>query len=356
MEYYLPAHVIVGGWEKELPGVIGKFSCPLSVLIITSGNAMRNAGVLEKMASLLAEQDCGVSVFDQVVPNPSPEMVGTAEKAAGGADLIIGIGGGSVLDVAKMVASRLKRPSIGMPTTAGTGSEATPFAALYVSGKEKLSETPGYFTYALVDYKLCLTAPKPVVASSGLDALAQSMEAFWGVYSTPLTDVHAREAIRLAFENVEKAWQGDEKAMEMMSLAALQAALAFSQTKTSAPHSVAYPFTIFYGVSHGLACALTLPHFLVYNHGVSAEDCLHPKGPEFVRQRTEEIAGLLGARTVEDGRDKILALMERVGAPLKMKFDENVIVEHGFSPARVKNNPRSLSEAGLREILKHVQA
>jgi len=349
MKYYLPTQIILGKWEEEIKDAIDSF-CAKKLLFVMSGSFfMEEIGKIKKILN-----GCEIKVFDKISPNPSPEIIQEAKISAQGADLIIGFGGGSAMDAAKMIARDLKLPCLEIPTTAGTGSEITPFAALYTQDK-KQSCTPGYPTMALVDWRLSATMPREVAASSGLDALSQAIEAYWNVNSNSLTDLHAKEAIRLASQNLEKAVSGDDESREKMSLAALEAGMAFSQTKTSAPHSVAYPFTIFYKISHGFACALTLPYFLIYNSKVSAKDCAHPKGSDFVRQRTEEIAFLMGASTVDAAKQKILNIMENVGALRKVAFDEDLIVKNGFSPERMINNPRRVTEADLRIILKNIK-
>lgn len=346
MKYYLPTQIILGRWEDEIKEVVDSFGAK-TLLLITSGQAMRRAGVIDKMLSLFVGYQ--VSVFDEVEPNPSPE---TVEKAKISCDLVIGLGGGSTMDMAKVVAFELKKPCIEIPTTAGTGSEVTPFAALYdKQKKKKLSLTPGFPTVALVDYKLTLTLPKEMVAVSGLDALSQAIEAYWCIYSTPLSDVHAKRAIKLVVGNLENSFDAEEQAREAMSLAALEAGLAFSQTKTTAPHSVSYPLTIFYGIPHGLGCALTLPHFLVFNRKVTDRDCADSRGASFVRQKIEQIADFLGEKSVEAAAEKILSLMKSMSMPTEIKFDVELVLDNAFSPERMGNNPRKVTREDLREIL-----
>lgn len=346
-KYHLPTKIILGRLEENIREAVDLFN-PRKILLITSGNAMKRAGVIDRILNCLSEYQ--VTIFDKVKPNPSPE---TAEQAKQDTDLIIGLGGGSVMDVAKVAATHLDKPCIVIPTTAGTGSEVTPFAALYTPEK-KISFTGKYPDVALIDYRLTLTMPKELVASTGMDVLSQAIEAYWSIYSTPLTDIHAKRAIELCIKNLEASWNGDEKARESMSLAALEAGRAFSQTKTTAVHSVSYPFSVFYKIPHGLACAFTLPHFLVYNYKVAASDCLDQRGPDFVKSRIKEIAIFLGAGSVEEGKETILNLMKSINLPTKIDFDIDTIVKHGFTPERVKNNPRELTQDDLKNILKEV--
>jgi alcohol dehydrogenase class IV len=349
MEYYLPTKIILGKLESELKSAIGLFK-PQKILL-ASCQSMKKLGAIDKILNLLSDYE--VSVFSEITQKPSLELVQQIKKET---DLVIGLGGGSVLDTVKVAAAEIQRPLIAIPTTAGSGSEVTPFAALYdMENKKKLSLTPGFPSVALFDYRLTLTLPQEQVASTGLDALSQAVEAYWSIYSNPLSDTHAQRAIELVMENLENSWKGQEKAREMMSLAALEAGLAFSQTKTTAVHSVSYPFSIFYDIPHGFACALTLPYFFVYNAGVTENDCLDKRGVEFVKDRMQNLAHFLGAKNVKKAKEKILGLMASIKAPTKVDFDIDTIVRDGFSPERVANNPRNLVKESLEEILKPIK-
>ena len=344
MKYHLPTQIILGGLEENIKEAVDSFGAR-KLLLISS------VGLVDKILGCLSEYQ--VSIFDKVEPNPSPE---TAEKAKEDCDLVIGLGGGSAMDVAKVVAKDLKKPCIEVPTTAGTGSEVSPFVAFYDRvNKKKLSLTPGFPDVALVDYKLTLTLPKEIVAVTGLDALSQAIEAYWSIYSTPLTDVHSEKAIKLIIKNLKDSFDAKEQAREAMSLAALEAGLAFSQTKTTAPHSVSYPLTIFYGIPHGLACVLTLPHFLVFNYGVLEKDCADQRGAGFLKTRIEQIAGFLGEKSVQVAAEKILSLMTNMDMPTKIEFDMELVLSNGFSSERMANNPRQVTREDLREILEKIR-
>ena len=351
MKYYLPTKIILGRLEDEIKREVDLFQ-PRKVLLITGGQSMKKAGVIKKLTDCLSGYQ--ISIFDGVKPNPGIETVSHAKQES---DLIIGLGGGSVIDVAKVIATDLKKPCMAVPTTAGTGSEVTPFAALYDwEKKKKKSLMVNFPNTAIVDYRLTLTLPLELVASSGIDALSQAIEAYWSIHSTPLSDVHAQRAIDLVVKNLKKSWEGDQGAREKMSLAALEAGLAFSQTKTTAVHSVSYPLTIYYGISHGAACGITLPYFLAYNYNVSDKDCLDARGPDFVKKRIEEITRFLGAQDVKKAKETLLNLMKSIGLPAKIDFDTEVVVRDGFSPERVANNPRRLNETNLKSILKFIKS
>ena len=350
MRYYLPTKIILGRLEKEIEKAVSEFG-PKKILLIAAGQAMRKAGVIDKLLKSLANYE--VLIFEEIQSSPTRETVNRAKRDC---DLIIGLGGGSVLDTAKVVSFELMKPYIAVPTTAGTGSEVTPFAALYdQKKKKKLSLDVNFSDVAIVDYRLTLTLPKEQVAATGLDAFCQAIEAYWSIYSNPLADVHAKRAIELTVINLKNSWQGAEKAREAMSLAALEAGLAFSQTKTTACHSVSYPLTIHYGIAHGAACGLTLPYFLEYNYQVTQDDCFDQRGSDFVKKRIEEIAGFLRAKSVQQAKEIILNLMKNIGLPTKIDFNGELILENAFFPERMNNNPRLVTKENLRKILQKIK-
>ena len=212
-------------------------------------------------------------------------------------DILVAIGGGSVLDTAKalMVGTadgsfealiellatgkpftpyRLK-PLIAIPTTAGTGSEVTPWATIWDRGAGKkyslhLRET--WAEAALVDPALTLSLPMGATLAAGLDALSHSLESIWNVNANPVSDTHAVTAARAVLATLP-ALVGDLGNLELrrrMSLAALQAGLAFSNTKTALAHSISYDMTLRHGLPHGIACSFTLPRVLARAIGADA--------------------------------------------------------------------------------------
>jgi phosphonate metabolism-associated iron-containing alcohol dehydrogenase len=212
-------------------------------------------------------------------------------------EILVAVGGGSVLDTAKalMVGTpdgsfealiallatgkpftphRIK-PLIAIPTTAGTGSEVTPWATIWDRGAGKkyslhLRET--WAEAALVDPALTLSLPAGPTLAAGLDALSHALESIWNVNANPVSDTHAVSAARVVLATLP-ALIGDLGNLELrrrMSLAALQAGLAFSNTKTALAHSISYDMTLRHGLPHGIACSFTLPLVLARALGADA--------------------------------------------------------------------------------------
>ncbi|HEX3136381.1 MAG TPA: iron-containing alcohol dehydrogenase, partial [Casimicrobiaceae bacterium] len=212
-------------------------------------------------------------------------------------DILVAVGGGSVLDTAKALmvgtadgsfealiallatgkpfAPHRIKPLIAIPTTAGTGSEVTPWATIWDRGAGKkyslhLRET--WAEAALVDPALTVSLPAGATLAAGLDALSHSLESIWNVNANPVSDTHAVTAARAVLATLP-ALVGDLDNLELrrrMSLAALQAGLAFSNTKTALAHSISYDMTLRHGLPHGIACSFTLPLVLARAVGADA--------------------------------------------------------------------------------------
>jgi len=214
--------------------------------------------------------------------------------------VLVAVGGGSVIDTAKMlqvrtVSGRLgelklamvagrepdvaaARHLIAVPTTAGTGSEVTPWATVWNSGSAKapklsLHTRASWAECAIVDPELAVSLPPLPTRDSALDALSHALEAIWNVNANPVSDALAVEAARTVIATLPQLRErpADRELRTAMSRAALMAGLAFSNTKTALAHSISYAMTLERGMSHGLACSFSLPMVWRMAAGVDAE-------------------------------------------------------------------------------------
>lgn len=245
-----------------------------------------------------------IAIEADTVPNPDvASLAGMYERfwtQYADAELIVAVGGGSALDTAKalmvgtpsgkfselvsLLASgkpftptRVK-PLITVPTTAGTGSEVTPWATVWdrTPGNQKkyslhLKET--WPEAALVDPELTLSLPAGPTLAASLDALSHSLEAIWNVNANPISDTHAISAARDVLATLPSLMKDlkNSALRARMSLAALKAGLAFSNTKTALAHSISYDMTLNHGLPHGIACSFTLPMVLARAVGADPE-------------------------------------------------------------------------------------
>lgn len=258
--------------------------------LIISDPGVYQAGLVEKVKEMLESDKIDCEVYYNVEPEPSIATVDQCTEFAveTGADIIVAVGGGSAIDVAKSTAVCAKKgvsirdylgmdnvpgpglPKIIIPTTAGSGSEAS-MAVVLTDQIDKTKKT-AYSRYlladtAIVDPIMTLTMPPHVTAETGVDALSHAIEAFVSVRANSFSDALALEAIRLIGGHLKKAYANgnDLRAREKMAEASLLAGFAFSCSGLGAIHALAYPFTTFYGHSHGKANGIVMPGVMRFN-------------------------------------------------------------------------------------------
>ena len=256
-------------------------------LLVSGRETLERGGCLH----LLSES---VRRSSPVPPNPGDTVIDALleEGREFGADCILGLGGGSAMDAAKVVAMLLgnwptisayrerdgSRPRvtylIQAPTTAGTGSEVTRWASLWNEGvKSSVDETAGFADLAVVDPELCHGMPPRLALATGMDAMSHAMESLWGVHRSPLSEGYAARALSLLAAHLEKACSGkaDAKTWEALALASTLAGLALSCTRSAAAHALSYELTGRFGLEHGLAVGLLCKSLLRWNQPAASE-------------------------------------------------------------------------------------
>ena len=267
-----------------------------SVLIVTDPG-LRKLGLADPAIAALRAAGHSVTIFDAVEADPSVTTLMAAVQTGRdtGATGVLGFGGGSSLDVAKVVALLLgsgesldgawgvnnakgpRLPLVLVPTTAGTGSEVTPVAILTVAGSEKRGVSSPVLLpdLALLDAELTLGLPASITAATGVDAMVHAIEAYASASANnnPLSRMLAREALRLLGANIETAVLdgGNAAARESMLLGSLLAGQAFANSPVAAVHALAYPVGGLFHIPHGLSNALVLTAVLRFNLPVAAE-------------------------------------------------------------------------------------
>jgi len=280
------------GAAADLAAVAGALLGP-RVLVVTDPG-LRKLGLCDAaIASLAAGAE--VAVFDQVEADPSQAtlMAAVAAGRALGATGVVGFGGGSSLDVAKLAALLLgsgedleaawgvgnargpRLPLVLVPTTAGTGSEVTPVSIITVGAEEKRGVSSAVILpdIAVLDAELTLGLPPAITAATGVDAMVHAIEAYASASpnNNPLSRMLAREALRLLGANIETAVArgSDREARGAMLLGSMLAGQAFANSPVAAVHALAYPIGGIFHVPHGLSNALVLPHVLRFNAAVA---------------------------------------------------------------------------------------
>lgn len=317
------------------------------------------------------------SDFDQN-PKLDEALAGTKEFLSFNPDAVIAIGGGSVLDMAKLVnifsmnmhssafdilSSSLNiihkgKPFFAVPTTAGTGSEATHFAVVYHNKKKYSIAHP----FILPDYvglnsRFLLSQNPYLIACTGMDAFSQAIESYWSVGASAESKAFAVEAIKLINTNLVNAVnEKSANSLKQLLLGSFYAGKAINISKTTAPHALSYAFTTFYNIPHGHAVFLTLPSFLMYNYDVSEKDCNHPLGYKHVKQTLNDLSKLFSCNDVLELKVYLLNYIRSLSielSPSKLGIhDFEEMVSSNVNLERLGNNPRKIDIFGLESLLK----
>ena len=258
-------------------------------LLVTSAGWTQR-GAIEVLTAAVGQP---VAIIDSVPANPRVSDIEKLSADIPNADVVVALGGGSVIDAAKGIVAltalgndlrpliaHLKDglelpntfapiPIIAVPTTSGTGSEVTRWGTIWGDENVKFSlHNPTLFpSDAVIDPALCTSMPPDVTLSGGLDALSHAMEAVWNQNNTPLSDYFASVAITSLRENLDQVMADPEniETRRRLQMAALFAGYAMGTTQTALAHSISYPFTAHFGMPHGFACSFTLPEVARYN-------------------------------------------------------------------------------------------
>jgi alcohol dehydrogenase class IV len=327
------------------------------VLIVTDAQ-IRSLGFADQVANQFVETGKQIRIFDKVEPEPSLENVSQAGQVANDfqPDLIVAIGGGSCIDAAKAIWILYERPDmrleevsaltelglrkkahlVAIPTTSGTGSDATWVAVItnkterlkidYITSRELVPDV------SIVDPRFCMKMPKAVVAQTGLDALTQGIEAYVTTWRTDFSDALAMKVVQLAFKYLERSYvsESDVEAREKMHNAGSMSGLAFSNSHLGMAHSMGHALGATYRMAHGLSVAISNLYVMQFNRNV-------------VSERYAEIARAFGisASTAIDAADELTvslsALMRRLDQP-------TTLAEFGIDRADLVRDMASLIE------------
>ena len=303
------------GSSRQLCDFIARMG--VSRVLIVTDKALRELGVVDQAISGLLEADVDLAYFDGVLPDPTYAQVeaGVAAMREHKSEIVLAVGGGSAIDAAKIIAAsypsdanprdwvgfgKVKHgiPKIyAIPTTSGTGSEATMGAVISdpeTHEKGVISGATLLPAAAALDASLILGLPTAITAATGMDALTHGIEAYIGVWERGTSKEHSRAAIKLVFDNLVDACNDGSNlaAREAMSMAAYYAGIAINQVNVGNVHAIAHQLGAKYGIPHGLANALVLPSVL-----------------EFCREETQtelaELAVLIGAGNAEDTQEQL---------------------------------------------------
>ncbi|MFC3050859.1 iron-containing alcohol dehydrogenase [Kordiimonas pumila] len=281
--------VVEDGASARIAEIVRQRFVMQKVLLVTDVGLVK-LGLVKPVAAALEEKGVSVTIFDQVEADPSEMIVQQAITAAKScaADVIIGFGGGSSLDVAKLVAvlaqsdqdladiygldkvQARKVPLVQIPTTAGTGSEVTPISIITTANDTKMGVVDRHLLadIAILDATLTTGLPASITAATGIDAMVHAIEAYTSaIKKNPMSDALACGALKLLGDNIVLACKDGSNltARRAMLTGAMMAGVAFTNAPVGAVHALAYPLGGRFHIPHGLSNALVLPHVLRFN-------------------------------------------------------------------------------------------
>lgn len=327
--------------------------------------SIRRLGLLDRLLDVIERKGIELAILDELVPEPTVYQADEAVRRfrAEHADFIIAVGGGSVMDIAKLcsildtdeytIFDLLENPSMGkkqtrtlmIPTTAGTGAEATPNSIVTVPEKALkvgIVNAETIADYVVLDAEMIRKLPAPIAASTGVDALAHAIECYTSNKATPFSDLFAMEAMRLIFPNILPACLEKEnmEAKRAMLLASFYAGVAIAAAGTTAVHALSYPLGGKYHIAHGVSNAMLLAPVMRYN----ASACM----PELGAVYDSVMPGK--ARTAEEKAECVVQALEHIVKALQIptdltkfgvsKDDLEDLVDAGMQVTRLLNNNR----------------
>ena len=352
--------VISGNIFEAFQGIIEEKT--LSRIFLICG---KNVGATPIGKQFVSDKHIAV-VFQDFEPNPSYESVVKAVSVFrdNQCDGILAIGGGSAMDVAKCVkafavmdsdVNYLQQPIMEnqipyyvVPTTAGTGSEATRFAVIYYKGEKQSVEDWALIPdVVFMESSLLTTLPLYQKKVTMLDALCHSVESFWSVHATKESQVYAEKGLQAILKNYKRYLDGDAGAAEAMLVAAYYAGKAINISKTTAAHAMCYKLTKLYDIPHGQAAAICLSHVWEQTWLQVKED-----NNQDLTECLQEIAKSWDCSSVEDAIQKYREFLQQLGMQTDMhvKEEDLEILTQSVNTDRLKNHPVTFSKDNIRKM------
>jgi alcohol dehydrogenase class IV len=376
--FRIPHLVITGSGSSVQAGEESRKLGLKKALIVTDPNQVQ-LGIAGGVSKSLRESGIQYAIYDGVLTEPTEEFVrqGLEAYRENGCDFLLAVGGGSPIDTAKAIAvmatnpgpledyqgldkvPRAASPVVAVPTTAGTGSEVSPFTIVTDTGRDvKMLIGSPYLMpeVAIVDPSLTLTLPLEVTAATGIDALTHAIEAYVSVKAQPMSDVFALSAIELLAGNLHRAWRdgGDAEAREKTMLGAMQAGIAFSNSSVALVHGMARPIGAHFHVAHGASNAALLG--VVMDFSLSGNPARYA---HIARAMGEDTSGQSDMEAARSGAEAVNNLIRDIRVPSlrelgvdKARLAELAprMTEAAIASGSPGNNPRQASPEEIIEL------
>lgn len=368
------------GSIEQIQDIVAGYKAKNVVIITDQG--VWNSGLVKKPLDLLENAGINVHVINDTPPEPTVDQVNAIFQTAKEFDcqMIVSIGGGSAMDTAKIVSllftnqvnlrelvkgqasiSRRGLPTLLIPTTAGTGSEATPNAIVLVPEDELkvgIVSEKMVSDCVILDPVLTIDLPKHITANTGMDALCHAIECYISKKANPLSDTFALKAITLISRSIRTAYHDGHNlaAREDMLLGALFGGISIATSSTTAVHALSYPLGGKYHIPHGLSNAILLPDVMKFNL-----DACEEKFRDIAAAMELDIAGCTARQAAEKMIDNLYSLIDdlNVKCDLRAKGIDEAALD-GMIEAAAKvtrlldNNPKVVTKADMREIYKKI--
>ncbi|SDD23378.1 Alcohol dehydrogenase, class IV [Terribacillus halophilus] len=366
------------GIASEIGEHLSQLKQHVQKALLLTQPALQKSGAVEKVVASLNQAGVSVDVTTDVEPEPTLSNIETVYQATLNVtdyDVLIGLGGGSILDTTKLLSvmktndmsldemlgsDQVKQPGIPtvlIPTTSGTGAEVTPNAIVTLPEKElKIGVVSSYLlpNLVLIDAALTTGLPKPITAATGMDAFTHALESYISNKANPISDMFALEAIRLISANIETAYfnGGNIEARERMLIGSMYGGMALTAAGTAAVHAMAYPLGGKYKIAHGVANSMLLPHVTQFNMDAietRLATVAEPMGIKKENQDEKEMAQAVVDRIVE--LTKILEIPQDLSA---YGVQDSAIESMAVAALDVKrlmdNNPKQLTKEDVKAI------
>lgn len=351
---------------------------PIKHALLITQPALVAAGAVEKVEKALEAVGITVDLTTDVEPEPTLENIERVFSETVGVkdyDVLIGLGGGSILDTTKLLSvlktndtalenllgtdlvEKAGLPTILIPTTSGTGAEVTPNAIVTLPEQElKIGVVSRYLlpNLVLIDPTLTTGLPKPITAATGMDAFTHALESYISNKANPISDMFALESIRLITANIVTAYQNgaDLDAREKMLIGSMYGGMALTAAGTAAVHAMAYPLGGKYKIAHGVANSMLLPHVTQFNMDAMVDRLASVAGPMGID--TKNLSSEEAAQAVVDKIKELTTVLEIPQDLREYGVEEESIESMAVAALEVKrlmdNNPKTLDKEDVKSI------
>ncbi len=345
-------------------------SIKVDKILLVCGGSIKYLRVNEYFEALALRLGIQVFRFSDFSPNPTYDSVlaGLACYKENACQAIVAVGGGSAMDLAKCIKLFANMdstagefinqkiapndiPLLAIPTTAGTGSEATRYAVIYYKGEKQSITDESCIPQAVLFDASCLkNLPLYQKKATMLDALCHAIESYWSVHSNDESKIFARQAIEMVLANKDAYLANDDAGNAKMLQAAYLAGKAINITATTAGHAMAYKLTSLYGIAHGHAVALCInvlwPYMLKH-----MDDCIDQRGKEYLEQVMTQIADIVGGDSAYAGYEVFRDLFSELELEIPEFKDNDIqILSASVNITRLKNHPIALASESIEKL------